>query len=415
MSPDNRAGLAEPVVDVLITAYNAERTVAAAVASIQQQSLVAIRIVVVDDGSIDSTANVVEALAASDTRIVVVRKEHSGIVPSLRAGLEHCHARYLARFDADDLADSNRLAVQWSQLEADTGCNAVASAARHIDANDRVLGTVTLYAPLNQADPTWVPCREPYLLQPFLMVRRAAFDAVGGYRSCEVAEDSDLYWRLSECGKLRNTPDVLGSYRLHADSISSRSIVRGRRIALWSQLVGLSAQRRRSGGADLEFDDQRLRASASAISLEQHCLVGSVGLTASEILKLRASIAVKLLEVAAYRPFDLEDEDCRFARAAIDAVEARLTPANRDSIEREVTAAGMRLIHGGRIRVAYLLLGRRFARVAAHSTYRRVLTETFRNRLKRFFASSLTRRCQGQAGFDDSQRQSPFKLWCDVE
>ncbi len=382
-SSDDPGVAAAVRVDVLMTAYNAEVTIASALASIQAQTLRAIRIVVVDDGSTDRTCAIVEELAGADPRVALVRKPHGGIVDSLRVGLGHCGAAYLARFDADDLSNPDRLERQLAQLEAAPGRVAVASAARHVDEHGRWLGTVTDFAPPGRADATWIPAKEPYMLQPFLMVRRAALDAAGGYRACEVAEDSDLYWRLRSEGEMVNTPDVLGDYRWHPGSISSRSIVRGRRIAFWSQLVALSARRRDDGSPDLVFDQRRLDALAAAATLDEHCRFDAAELTDRERVWLHAAVAAKLLEVAGYRPFELEPGDCRFARRALAAVRPFASEANRRELDGLVFDTIMRLGFDGRWIEAFLLDPRRFPRLVGRWSYRTFLPESLRTSIKR--------------------------------
>lgn len=369
-------------VDVLMTAYNAEATLRSALGSMQAQTLPNIRIVVVDDGSTDRTCAIVEELAAADPRIALVRKGHSGIVDSLKVGLRHCEAPFLARFDADDLAYPERLERQLAQLEAHPGRIAVASAARHVDESGHWLGTVTDFAPPEQADAAWIPAREPYMLQPFLTMRRAALDAAGGYRPCEVAEDSDLYWRLRGMGEMVNTPDVLGDYRWHPNSISSRSIVRGRRIAFWSQLVALSARRRDEGRPDLLFDRTRIDALADATTLAEHCAVEDA-LDDAERLWLHAAVAAKLLEVAGYRPFELEPNDCRFARRALVAARPVVTEPNRREVDELVFGTMMRLGFRGRWVAAFLLDPPRFPRLLGRWGYRTFLPGALRAGIKR--------------------------------
>lgn len=370
-------------VDVLVTAFNAESTIREAVASLQAQTFRDIRIVVVDDGSTDGTVGLVTELAANDRRILLVQKPHSGIVDSLRVGLTHCDAPLLARFDADDLCNPDRVQRQVAELEAHPDWVAVASAARVVDEGGHWGGSFTRHAAPEAADPLWIPAREPYMLQPFLMMRRAALDAVGGYRLCEVAEDSDLYWRLRGIGRLVNTSDVLGDYRQHANSISSRSIVRGRRIAFWSQLIALSARRRELGANDLIFDEARLEAIAHATTLDEHCLRGTAGVVPGEQTRLRAAIAAKLIEVAAYRPFELEPGDCRFARRAFADARPLLSSANREALETDVWKTKVRLIFAGRWRAACLLDPAGFPRLLTVWARRTFLTEGLRRRLRR--------------------------------
>jgi glycosyltransferase involved in cell wall biosynthesis len=215
-------------VDVLIPVYNAAETLEDSIASIQTQTVTNIRLIVVNDGSSDGTALILHRLAAQDPRITVISTENNGIVDALNTGLEICTAPYLARMDADDLAFPERFAQQIAYLEENRDCIALAGNVWHVDQAGRRTGTRTSFAPEMNADPYWAPSREPYLMHPFLMARTEAVRNVGGYRYVFHAEDTDLYWRLAHDGRLYNLPDLLGEYRLHANSISGASILNGR-------------------------------------------------------------------------------------------------------------------------------------------------------------------------------------------
>ena len=102
-----------PLVSVIVPAYNAHATGQRSVESLLQQSLDDIEIVVVNDGSTDSTASVVAALAAEDARVCVIdRRENRGLVFSLQEGLTAARAPLIARLDADDTAHRERLERQ---------------------------------------------------------------------------------------------------------------------------------------------------------------------------------------------------------------------------------------------------------------------------------------------------------------
>lgn len=74
-------------IDVMMPAYNAARTIGAAVASLQRQTHADLRIIVVDDGSSDGTATVLDEITREDGRIVVLRQENQGIVGARNTAL----------------------------------------------------------------------------------------------------------------------------------------------------------------------------------------------------------------------------------------------------------------------------------------------------------------------------------------
>lgn len=334
-------------VDVLIPAYNAAATLREAVESIRAQTLRDIRIVIVDDGSTDETPNLLAELARADDRIVVVTKANGGIVDALNEGLKHCAAPLLARFDADDISFPDRFERQVAYLDAHPECVAVGGGVEHMDEHGARLAGLPQPTPPSQADAAKAPALEPYIIHPFLMARRAAIEAVDGYRYVPNSEDSDLYWRLAEQGALVNLPDVLGKYRVHTASISS-SIVAGRVMAIGSQLGALSTLRRRNGRADISFAKTLPGALKAAAILEAMIGVAAPLLEPKEVAHLRIAAAAKLMELARYRPFELDAGDCAFIRAALPHARA-LTPQNQSEVNWYVTVTAARLIRKGKL------------------------------------------------------------------
>jgi glycosyltransferase involved in cell wall biosynthesis len=97
-----------PKVSCLLPVYNGEQFIEEAVRSLLAQTLKNFELVVVDDGSTDSTPRKLAALNAEDQRLRILRQANGGIVAALNAGLGLCRAGYIARMDADDVAAPDR-------------------------------------------------------------------------------------------------------------------------------------------------------------------------------------------------------------------------------------------------------------------------------------------------------------------
>jgi len=348
--------MSDGLVDVLLPVFNGDATVRQAMESIQRQSVNNIRIFVIDDGSTDSTPEILADISKADSRVHVLTKKNSGIVDALNLGISHCSAEFIARHDADDLAYPSRLADQIAYLEAHPKCVAVSCAARHIDEHGRPTGVVARLPSPNSADPTWVPSREPYLLHPFLTARRSCIQDVQGYRYVYHAEDTDLYWRLQEIGELHNMDAILGDYRIHPLSITGASVLNGRISALSSQLAGISTMRRKARRPDLTFSKRAIQQYHLAQSLPKIFEAGCCGLDEDEVAYLEVALASKMLELAAYRPYELELDDCKFIRKAIVRRGRRLRPENDALLSRQLAGTAARLAHRGMLAEAVTLL-----------------------------------------------------------
>jgi hypothetical protein len=207
-----------PRVSVLLPARNAESTVRAAVVSILRQTERDLGVVCVDDGSTDRTGEILDALAARDRRVTVMRGPGEGIARALNRGLARCDAELVARMDADDVAHPERLALQRAALAADP---ALAAAGTRVALFPRArvrAGMARHAAWLNGLVTPALVARdllvEAPLVHPASAIRRSALEAAGGWREGPFPEDYDLWLRLSAAGgRLTNLPRTLLRWR----------------------------------------------------------------------------------------------------------------------------------------------------------------------------------------------------------
>ncbi len=303
-------------VDVLVPAYNAAGTIDATLRSLQAQTLADIRIVVLDDGSTDSTHERVRQRAAGDARITMLRSSNRGIVDARNMLLEAARAPLVAWHDADDIALPHRLAAQAAHLDAHPDCVGVGGACWHIDAQGRRTGYRTRVGGTVHGNAAGLPAVEPWI-GPFVMARTALLQRLGGYRHAHYAEDTDLYWRMAEHGTLYNLPDPVAEYRLHADSVSSASPHNGRISACNSQRGATLARRRAAGREDLGFPAEMQAAMRAAETFAAMVDIAGADLAADERRHFRIAAAAKLLELSSYRPYRLSAQDLRFVGATL--------------------------------------------------------------------------------------------------
>ena len=376
--------MSQTTVDVIIPIYNGAATVESAVGSIQAQTLRDIRIIVINDGSTDASKAILDRMAAADSRIVLLNRANGGIVDALNAGLDACTAELVARHDADDLAVPDRLERQVGWMRKHPECIAVSGAVIHINQSGRELGPKEVPDDPAMADALLYPQKEPYLIHPFLMMRRSTPAAIGGYRHVFHAEDTDLYWRLQERGSLTNMTDLLGYYRVHDQSITGASTLNGRISAMSSQLSGLSALRRRAGRGDIAFPREALVEYKAAGSLEEITKLGARGLEQNEAVRLAAATSAKMLELSAYRPYELDSADCAFIRSSLERVMATMGGQNRALTIRRITGTAARLAAAGRVMEALKLCPPRlYPQFASRLALRAAAPASFRYTLRK--------------------------------
>jgi hypothetical protein len=207
-----------PRAAVLLPARDAAGTVRAAAVSILRQGFRDLALVAVDDGSVDGTAGILEALAGRDRRVRVIRGPGEGIAAALNRGLERCDAEVVVRMDADDVAHPRRVELQLDALDADPSLAAVGSRIRLFPRRD-VAGGMTRHAAwLNGLVTPELVARdllvEAPLVHPASAIRREVLAGAGGWRDGDFPEDYDLWLRLSAAGhRLTNLPEVLLDWR----------------------------------------------------------------------------------------------------------------------------------------------------------------------------------------------------------
>jgi glycosyltransferase involved in cell wall biosynthesis len=186
-------------VSILLPAYCAEATLAAALRSIQRQTETRWECLVIDDGSSDGTAAIARDFAERDPRFRVLGLPHGGLVRALNSGLEACRAPLVARMDADDLMHRQRLALQIRALDDDPDLDALgchvrifprAALAEGMRDYERWLCSVD--SPDRVRAEAFVECP---VAHPTLVIRRELLERMR-YRERGWPEDYDLILRL---------------------------------------------------------------------------------------------------------------------------------------------------------------------------------------------------------------------------
>lgn len=106
-------------VSVIIPVYNAEKHLEECIRSILSQTLREIEIICVDDGSTDSSAQILTRLSREDSRLVIVRQENAGAGAARNHGIQLARGKYLSFLDADDFFDPHMLERAFEQAEAE--------------------------------------------------------------------------------------------------------------------------------------------------------------------------------------------------------------------------------------------------------------------------------------------------------
>ena len=240
--------MVNPAISVVMPVYNSERFLTASIGSILGQQFTDFELVIVDDGSTDRSGTLIRRFAGSDRRIVVLSQDNQGTLAARNKGLAAARGRYVAIMDSDDIAHTNRLSETFRYLEENDHVVCVGSGILYIDGNGKSLGKKWQPPAICRSDFSLMPPRVAQLPHCTAMIRKDAFQALGGYRPFfQVAHDLDLYLRLEELGEIHCLNGKLAAYRVHQSNLSTNNTLIQERNAVFAMLSAIS---RRAGLED---------------------------------------------------------------------------------------------------------------------------------------------------------------------
>jgi glycosyltransferase involved in cell wall biosynthesis len=229
------------LISVVIPAYNGGRFIAQTIRSVQDQTFGDWELVVVDDGSADATASIVEGCSQLDPRVRLIRQENRGEAAARNRGLASIcpEARFVIFFDHDDVWEPAALAALHAALVADPDAVGAQGLARFIDANGEPIeignaeamgrsrraiddGRIvdwpgdapTTFGVLILTPRVWTPGQ--------VLLRREVVDRVGPFDAVtDWACDLDYWLRVTVHGHIVLIDDVVINYRRHAAAQSN--------------------------------------------------------------------------------------------------------------------------------------------------------------------------------------------------
>lgn len=205
-------------VSLVLPVHNGMPYLPETMKSILAQTFRDFECILIDDGSTDDTPAYLDTLR--DPRIKRLRLDKAGLVTALNTGIQEAQGDLIARIDGDDLAAPTRLAEQVAYLSAHDNCVLLGCDFDEMDTAGQPL-SVNEYNVSSDASLRLLLHFTTPFLHPGVIFRRQAFERAGGYRKqFDVAEDYDLWTRLSQEGQVASLPQKLMKKRIHASAVS---------------------------------------------------------------------------------------------------------------------------------------------------------------------------------------------------
>jgi len=226
-------------VSVIIPAYNAAATVERTIASVLNQSYTNLEVLVVDDGSTDETAALVQQMVDVAGRIRLLQKPNGGLVSARNHGIAHATGEFIAPVDADDLWHPQKIAKQVALMrKRGDQVGLIYTWGRGIDEDDRILKDLRTYR--FRGDVYAALIVRGFVGSGAPLVRRRCVDEVGGYdaslsvRGATCCEDFKFSLDIAERCHFDLVPEFLWGYRFRSGSMSTHleNMVRSHELVL---------------------------------------------------------------------------------------------------------------------------------------------------------------------------------------
>jgi len=211
-----------PIISILLPVYNVESYVKESVNSILAQTFIDFELIIVNDGSTDSSLSILKELAQQDSRINIISRPNTGIVGALNDGLNMCSGKYIARIDADDLYPVDRLLTQVNWLEENPEYGAICGGLTAINENGKFLADTTRFSESKEITSLMLQGVAVTSFCTF-MVRSEILNSLGGFRSFFISsEDIDMQFRLVEVCRIWCLKDSAYFWRIRHGSTTHK-------------------------------------------------------------------------------------------------------------------------------------------------------------------------------------------------
>lgn len=214
-----------PLVSVILPAYNAERHLREAIDSMLFQTYSKFELIIINDGSDDSTEQII--CSYSDPRIKYVKNEKNlRLIKTLNKGVDLAQGDYIARMDADDISMPNRLQVELDFLQNNPDVDVVSMVPMIMDSFGNITHKSRHFLPLGASACRFACLFECAVVHPNCMVKTSKLKKYkySLQKYAEHVEDYELWSRmLADNCNVVVLNECLFKYRISAESVCSQN------------------------------------------------------------------------------------------------------------------------------------------------------------------------------------------------
>lgn len=204
--------------------YNSKRYIGKAIESILNQTFSRFELIIINDCSTDDSLNIIKYYLTKDKRIRIINnRKRLNIAGSLNKGIRNAKTNLIARMDADDISDPDRLSLQYKLLTSSDVMAAVGANIIIMDCNAHE--TAIRRYPVSSKEMKSCLFRYSPFAHPVVMFKKHIFEEIGGYnQKYSPTEDLDLWFRMGVKYEFGSVPETLLRYRVYEKSSSNKSL-----------------------------------------------------------------------------------------------------------------------------------------------------------------------------------------------
>ena len=209
-----------PLVSIYIPAYNCQDSIVRCIESALNQTIPDLEVCVCNDGSTDSTLDILKAKYSNHPRVRFVTQENGGIAKASNTAVKMCRGYYIGQLDSDDYLEVDAVELCLNEFFKDRDLACVYTTNRNVDSHGNLISNGYNWP---------VFSREKFstamIVHHFRMFTIRAWNLTSGFdEDIENAVDYDMYLKLSEVGKFKHVNRICYNRVLHGENTSIKKL-----------------------------------------------------------------------------------------------------------------------------------------------------------------------------------------------
>jgi glycosyltransferase involved in cell wall biosynthesis len=207
------------IVSIILPVHNGEKYLVQTIESILGQTYKNFELVIVNDRSTDNSLNIINGFCQKDTRVKLFHNETGGRLPgTLNVGFAKANGDYYTWWSDDNIMNYNMLEKMVDILDNNPEYGCITANYTNIDCNDKIINDKILDTEKS------ILVSNNFCLS--FLYRKEVAEKTGFYNTeLFLVEDYDYFIRMSLVTKRYHTPEILGLYRVHDESLSSKRYI----------------------------------------------------------------------------------------------------------------------------------------------------------------------------------------------